>query len=433
MQTRHHLPGLSGRVGELKSAGGKAGGADWRCGWLSGRLEARLAKTARMASRMSASAREPSGLWPRRLGGRNHSPPNFPKIVLPIPAGKRRLRLEMMAYNLTKPTPGRSAMRPKNRIWGFSRNGRIFPLAALRQRPEPRRKSRPTPTIFTPGIPQWPSRDPMEDNWETGEFNEYAFIINEAVAAWDYLGMGRQGGRNTVPEANRGPVPDRVPTRIDQVPLPVQRPAPMLPTGGGPNQTGDSGGTTRRPAMVQSPPSQHPPTGPGIRIVTPNPTPPGTGRTVRGLNPKSIENGRIDDPQSAVGEVVIIAADSAQRVTARLEAKRQCDILAMQARSFDPKPSGQVCDACQYFLYSYTVPHGGPGVLMTIVANAAYYKNKTCGELGMERISHVPVTTPTISPASTNGRWVNPAYTEAEHDDSITNKTLHRPPECIDM
>ena len=36
-------------------------------------------KTARMANRVSASAREASGLWPRRLGGRNHSPPNFPQ------------------------------------------------------------------------------------------------------------------------------------------------------------------------------------------------------------------------------------------------------------------------------------------------------------------------------------------------------------------
>ena len=119
------------------------------------------------------------------FGGRNHSPPNFHKIVLPIPAWKRRLRLEKMVYHLTKPTPGKTGTRPKNRVWGFSRNSRDLSLDDRRRCPELRRKYRPTPTIFTPGIPQWPSRDPIE---EEGGLNLYGFVENDGVDNTDLLG-----------------------------------------------------------------------------------------------------------------------------------------------------------------------------------------------------------------------------------------------------
>ena len=117
---------------------------------------------------------------------RNHSPSNFPEIVLPFSARERRLRLEMMAYNLTARTSGNPAMRPKNRAWGFPRNGRVYPLGCRRQRLELRPKPRPTPTFFTPGIPQWPSRDPIEEN---GGLNLYGFVENDGADWVDILGM----------------------------------------------------------------------------------------------------------------------------------------------------------------------------------------------------------------------------------------------------
>jgi hypothetical protein len=77
-------------------------------------------------------------------------------------------------------------MRPKNRAWGFSRNGRALPLENRRRCPKPRRKSRPTPTIFTPGIPHWPSRDPIE---EEGGVNLYGFVGNDGVGGFDLYGL----------------------------------------------------------------------------------------------------------------------------------------------------------------------------------------------------------------------------------------------------
>ena len=109
----------------------------------------------------------------------------FLKIVLPFSGWKRRLRLEEMANNLTKPTPGKPAMRPKNRVWGFSRNDRVLPLENRRRCPELRRKSHPTATIFTSGIPQWPSRDPIE---EEGGLNLYGFVGNDGLNDTDVLG-----------------------------------------------------------------------------------------------------------------------------------------------------------------------------------------------------------------------------------------------------
>ena len=77
-------------------------------------------------------------------------------------------------------------MRPKNRAWGFSRNDRNLPLENGLRCPELRQKSRPSPTVFTSGIPQWPSRDPIG---EEGGLNLYGFVGNDGVNKWDLLGM----------------------------------------------------------------------------------------------------------------------------------------------------------------------------------------------------------------------------------------------------
>ncbi len=110
----------------------------------------------------------------------------FPEIVLPFSGRKRRLQLEKMAYNLTARVSGKSALRPKNRVWGVSANDRILQLDNRLRCPELRRKSRPTPTIFTPGIPQWPSRDPIG---EEGGLNGYGFLGNRPLGSVDRLGL----------------------------------------------------------------------------------------------------------------------------------------------------------------------------------------------------------------------------------------------------
>ncbi len=77
-------------------------------------------------------------------------------------------------------------MRPENRVWGFSWNGRGLPLGNRRQRRELRRNLQPTLTFFTPGIPQWPSRDPIG---ERGGANLYGFVGNDGLNKTDYFGL----------------------------------------------------------------------------------------------------------------------------------------------------------------------------------------------------------------------------------------------------
>ena len=77
-------------------------------------------------------------------------------------------------------------MRPNNRAWGFSRNDRNFPLENRLRCPELRQKSRPSPTVFTSGIPQWPSRDLIG---EMGGVNLYGFLGNDGSNRLDVLGM----------------------------------------------------------------------------------------------------------------------------------------------------------------------------------------------------------------------------------------------------
>ena len=88
-------------------------------------------------------------------------------------------------------------MRPKNRVWGSSANGRVYPLGNCRRCPKPRWKSLPTPTLFTPGIPLWPSRDPIE---EEGGLNLYAFVGNDGVDQLDVLGYDPAPKKSPAPK-----------------------------------------------------------------------------------------------------------------------------------------------------------------------------------------------------------------------------------------
>jgi hypothetical protein len=95
-----------------------------------------------------------------------------------------------MALKLTSQAPGKSRMRPGSRIWGLSQKRRFYPLGFRRHLPESRAIPCPTPTIFTSGIPHWPSRDPIE---EEGGLNLYGFVGNDALAKWDHLGWEPMG------------------------------------------------------------------------------------------------------------------------------------------------------------------------------------------------------------------------------------------------
>jgi hypothetical protein len=92
----------------------------------------------------------------------------------------------MMAHNHTARAPGKSALRPKNRVWGFSPERRFYQIGSRRQRPELRPKLRPTLTYFTPGMPHWPSRDPIG---ERGGLNLYGFVGNLAIGRIDMFGL----------------------------------------------------------------------------------------------------------------------------------------------------------------------------------------------------------------------------------------------------
>ena len=47
---------------------------------------------------------------------------------------------------------------------------------------------------YDPLTGRWPSRDPMGENWETEEYNEYAFIRNFSIHFYDVLGLFGDGG-----------------------------------------------------------------------------------------------------------------------------------------------------------------------------------------------------------------------------------------------
>jgi hypothetical protein len=98
---------------------------------------------------------------------------------------------QQVAYTLTARAPGASNLTAKNCVWDFFANSNKPRPANRRQSPQPRRKIRPTPTKNASGIPYWPSRDPIGENWNTGEYNEYAFIKNGPVDSIDVLGYSQ--------------------------------------------------------------------------------------------------------------------------------------------------------------------------------------------------------------------------------------------------
>jgi len=52
----------------------------------------------------------------------------------------------------------------------------------------------PTLTIIASGRPVWPNRDPIGENWRTGEFNGYAFVRNQTPNYIDVLGRWMDPG-----------------------------------------------------------------------------------------------------------------------------------------------------------------------------------------------------------------------------------------------
>ena len=96
-----------------------------------------------------------------------------------------------MAYFSTEPASERRDPTGKNRVWDFYRFPNETHPAKRRQPAQPRLKIRPTAMKTASGIPCWPSRDPIGENWGTGEYNEYAFIKNDAEDAIDVLGYGQ--------------------------------------------------------------------------------------------------------------------------------------------------------------------------------------------------------------------------------------------------
>ncbi|MFD2257166.1 hypothetical protein ACFSSA_10790 [Luteolibacter algae] len=91
-----------------------------------------------------------------------------------------------MAYYLSEPAPGASDPTAKNRVWDFFGEPSNQRPKNRRQSLQPRRKNRPCSYKTASGIPYWPSRDPIE---EAGGINLYAFVGNDGVNQWDYLGM----------------------------------------------------------------------------------------------------------------------------------------------------------------------------------------------------------------------------------------------------
>jgi len=94
-----------------------------------------------------------------------------------------------------KTAPGEGVGRSKNRAWGFfgdsvSRSCEIDPQVV-----EAHLVKTTTAPRTAPGVPHWPSRDPIG---ERGGLNLYAFVENDAVNWWDYLGLLQWTNENVV-------------------------------------------------------------------------------------------------------------------------------------------------------------------------------------------------------------------------------------------
>jgi RHS repeat-associated protein len=91
-----------------------------------------------------------------------------------------------MAYSLQKTASSTCDPTAKNRVWDFFAESNRTRPANRRQPQQPRRKNRPSTYKTASGRPYWPSRDPIE---EEGGVNLYAFVGNDSVNKWDYLGL----------------------------------------------------------------------------------------------------------------------------------------------------------------------------------------------------------------------------------------------------
>ena len=183
-----------------------------------------------------AAGEKLQGAWTRRRFQ------TFPKIVFPFSVGDPILPFEPMAHNLSVPAPGKTAMRPKNRVWGFSRNDRNLPLENRLRCPELRRKSRPTPTNFTPGIPQWPSRDPIE---EDGGVNLYGFVGNDGIGRREYLGLVAADPKAMIDTVHQGSIEAHKASEVEYL-AQIKKENPNVTTLGNPPV---NGGRPYKPKM----------------------------------------------------------------------------------------------------------------------------------------------------------------------------------------
>jgi len=108
-----------------------------------------------------------------------------------------QLRPEM-GFTTTQPAPAKTRPAPKNRVRrNFSAHPKTRPAKAARTQ-QPRRKTHPAPpeTVsgvryykyrhYAPKLGRWLGRDPIE---EEGGINLYAFVGNEPIVIFDYLGL----------------------------------------------------------------------------------------------------------------------------------------------------------------------------------------------------------------------------------------------------
>jgi hypothetical protein len=90
-----------------------------------------------------------------------------------------------VGYFLPAPVPANHAVHPENRVMGFGGKNDLGLLTTCRAAPQPRRENYDHRTETVPGIPFWPSRDPVG---EKGGINVFASSTNDSVNRIDVLG-----------------------------------------------------------------------------------------------------------------------------------------------------------------------------------------------------------------------------------------------------
>ena len=116
-----------------------------------------------------------------------------------------------MAYCVTESHQRKTHPTAKNRVWGFFGEAAEMHREKSAAAKQPRRGDRPSTTKLASGVRfygyryydpvtgRWPSRDPIEENWRTGEFNVYGFILNKSVNLVDVLGLVAWGDWSGMP------------------------------------------------------------------------------------------------------------------------------------------------------------------------------------------------------------------------------------------